>query len=368
MRNVRPAIAPLLAPLLALALLLGAPAVPAAGDSVVAGALLAQARKAMGSRKYEDAVALFHKAWTEDPNLVEAVYWKAQALEKMKDAPAALAAYRDFLALVEKKKAAGGTNAEEEKLRAQAAKRVESLAVSETEFRNLEAKYVAEMLTAMRGFVAKNASAGALEAAGRVLEVAPTNAEALAVKKKLAVPEPKDAGPFAGVLEWTDVLGEKLFPASESVVYGNGTVALDVKSSGKLRPRPGVNFTSDFGYDAEFRVADPYSKDWNVGIVFGDTSDGYFSLNLKSGGLSLLFGSPRAAPATLGDVILPGIDAAAWHSLGVVSRGNVVQAWLDGKKQLEATITQRSDATGEIGVQLTACRAEWRRVRAGRIQ
>src|SRR5688572_12966965 len=107
MRRVRPALAILLAPLLALSLLLGAPAGAVAGDSVVAGALLAQGKKALSSRKFEDAVALFHKAWTEDPNLAEAVYWKAQALEKMKNASAALVAYRDFLALVEKKKAAG---------------------------------------------------------------------------------------------------------------------------------------------------------------------------------------------------------------------------------------------------------------------
>ena len=368
MRRVRPALAFLLAPLLALSLLLGAPAGAVAGDSVVAGALLAQGKKALSSRKFEDAVALFHKAWTEDPNLAEAVYWKAQALEKMKNASAALVAYRDFLALVEKKKAAGRASAEEEKLRGQAAKRVESLAVSETEFRNLEAKYVADMLAAMRGFLAKNSPAAALDAAARVLEFAPTNAEALAVKKKLSAPGEQDTGPFAEVFQWTDILGEKLLPASESVVYGDGTVALDVRNSGKLRPRPGVSFASDFGYDTEFRVTDPYGKDWSVGLTFGDTSEGWFALNLRSSGLGLSLGKPREAVTTLADVALPGVDVAAWHSLGLVSRGNVVQAWLNGEKKIEVTVTQRNDAAGEVGVQQASCRVEWRRIRAGRIK
>jgi tetratricopeptide (TPR) repeat protein len=107
-----------------------------AGDAVVARTLLQNGKKAVTYRKYDEAVTLLRKALVEDPDLAEAAYWIGVALDRSKDDLGALAAYRDFLAILDRKGAAA--TPEEKKLRGTAQRRVDALAAGEKEFRKLE--------------------------------------------------------------------------------------------------------------------------------------------------------------------------------------------------------------------------------------
>jgi tetratricopeptide (TPR) repeat protein len=347
------------------ALILG-PAHPAlAGDSVVAKTLFTEGKKAFNARKYEDAATLFKKAASEDPFLIEAVSWRAQALEKCKDTAGALAAYREYISLAERKKGSGGLSPEEDRLRGAAEKRVEALAQSEKEFRALEEKYVADLLAVAKARLAKGEPAAALKAADRVLEILPRQEEALALHRRLSEESPN--GPFAAVFEWKDLLADRSFQ-SNSVSYTEGKLTLDATIGGKLRPTPGVSFGSDFGYEAEFRIATAYDPAWTAGLSFGDTSEGYYGLIAYRTKLDLAYGKPPANPTILGSVATEEVAVEAWHRIGVLTRGNVIEGWLDGRKCIESTLKGRTDAAGEIGISMTCCRVEWRLIRAGRIK
>lgn len=359
-----PALLPALAALLAVPAAF-APAPAVAGDPVVAKTLLESARKSLAAKKYDEAVQLLKRVSTEDPSLIEAVYLRAQALEKLKDDPGALAAYREFLDLFAKKAASGGTTPEEQKLKPPAEKRVAAMAVPEAEFRKLEEKYVADLLAYARDRAAKDPAA-ALRAANRVLEVAPRNPEALALRDRLG--PPKDPGPFGEIETWRDFLKEGAFKAGPGIDLADGVLTIDTKTGGKLRPNPRSEPEGKFAFESEFRVLDVWEETWNLGLSAGETAAGYYGVTISRTAVEVHYGKAGTKPITVASRAMAPLDLAAWHRFGMVARGPALEVWLDGEKVVDVKVTLTADLAGELGISQQGCRAARRVLRMGQFR
>jgi tetratricopeptide (TPR) repeat protein len=333
----------------------------APGDPAVARTLFDGGRKAFRSRKYTEAVSLFQKAWIEDPELLEAIYWKGQAEERMKDKEAALVSYREFLDLLREKK--GGPTSEEKRLRSKVRRRVRALAVAENEFDALEERYIDSLARIMASRLEKGEPNTALEAAQRILEVDPDHEEALAVRKKL---EP-DVDPYADVSEWTELVKDKRFQGSR-VSYADGVMTLETTAGGRLRPIPGVRLEGNYGCEVEFRIPTIHDDQWQAGLFFGDDGRLFYALLVFGDKVELLHGGPAAAPRTLASVARNFEEPEAWHRLGFVVRQGVVVCWLDGERIITAPADDTRPTNGELGLIQTKSRVEWRVARAGRIR
>lgn len=341
------------------AALLGSTTTAFSGDAVVARTLLESGKKAFNAKKYDEAIPLLRKAFAEDPTLIEADYWRAQSLEKTKDDVGALAAYREFLDLYGKKAA---PSADEQKLKPLADKRVEALAVNDRAFQKLEEKYVADLLAIAKAKIAGDPSA-ALLAANRVLEIEPKNASALALRDRLS--EKKTENPFAGVESWREFVKDKAFHA-EVVKYVGDLMTFEVKNGGKLRPEPPSTMATDYAAETEFRVAEVFDPtSWGVGFSFGETKDGWYQLNLERAQVTVKYGKAKQRPDPVSSFAMQPVDPAAWHRLGFDVHGVRIEVYLDGVKVIDDAQGQRSDFSGDLGVTVIGCRAEFRTFRAG---
>ncbi len=338
----------------------GAPAAYG-GDAVVAKTLLDSGKKALNAKKYDEAIPLFRKAFAEDPTLIEAVYWRAQAHEKMKDDAAALADYREFLVDFTKK---AGPSADDQRLKGLAEKRVDALAVGDKEFGKLEDKYVADLLAMAKAKVAGDPGA-ALDAVNRVLEVQPKNAEALALRDKLG--EKKAAGPFDGVASWRDIVKDKGLH-SDVVKYPGDLMTIEIKSGGKIRPEPPITMSTDYAGEMEFRVAEVFDQAWSVGFSLGETKDGFYEIAVTKAEVRVQFGKVKQRPDDVASFATPPVDPAAWHRLGFAVHGAKFLVYLDGEQVIDETQTIRNDFAGDLGILVRTCRAEFRTARTGAFQ
>lgn len=341
------------------------PAHPSPGDAAVAKTLLEAGKKAFGARKYEEALALLRKAQAEDPALLEAIAWKAQALEKVKDDAAALAAYREFLDLLSRKEASGGATAEERRQGTAAEKRVEALAFAEREFARLEGKFASDLMALARDRIQKGDPSSALRAAERILAVLPKHPEATALRNGFV--EPSEGGPFADVAAWKDYLPGRPFPV-DSAVYAEGILTLDTKSGGKLRIQPPVSLGPDFAYEVEFRLLAAHEPAWSAGLCFGETQDGLYTLQAGRSEVSLLQGKVGGAPRTLASIAVAPVEPGAWHRLGIVVRGNRWRIWYDGEGLAEGADDSVVTISGEIGIAQKSSKVERRVLRTGTLR
>lgn len=328
------------------------------GDAVVAKALLESGKKALAAKKYDEAIPLFRKALAEDPTLIEATYWRAQVHEKAKDDASALAAYREFLDLYAKK---AGITADDQKLKALAEKRVEALAVAEREFQKLEEKYVADLLALAKAKVASDPGA-ALAAANRVLEIAPKNAEALALRDRLG--EKKTESPFAGVEAWRELVKDKSF-RTDSVKYPADVMTIDLATGAKFRPEPPVELTTDYAAEMEVRIAAVYDDKWFAGFTIGETKEGYFTVSIEKAQVRVLYYRPKQRPDHVASHAIAPPDLTAWHRLGLCVHGARIEVYLDGEKVIDESQSQRVDFSGELGVGQLAAKAEYRMAHVG---
>lgn len=347
-------------------IVVAAPRPAAAGDAVVAKTLLESGRKSFNAKKYDEAETFFRKAYLEDPALIEAVYWRAQTGEKKKDDAAALSAYREFLSLAQKKAGAGGLSAEETKLRPLAEKRVAALAVAEGEFQKLEDKYVEDLLGFARAKLLRDPGV-ALRAVERILEARPDQGEALSLRDKLSgTPASEEAqGSFPTVKEWIDLIHGQAI-RDDAISFGDGTMDIDQKSARRFRPASPVDLGKEYALETEFRIVEAYDENWLVGFTLADTKEVYLSVDLHRGSVDLNARKGKDPPTILGSSNMTPIDLAAWHRLGVGTKGDTVEVWFDGKLVLEKPIATRIDLAGDWGLVQGGCRTQRRVLRAGK--
>src|SRR5690349_19435584 len=214
-----------------------------AGDPSVARTLLESGKKALAARKVDEAVAHFRKALAEDANLVEAAYWIGAARDKDKDDAGALAAYREFLSLLEKR---GNPSSDEGKLKALADKRVDALAAAEKEFQKLEDKYVEDLLAFARAKYPKEPAVAAL-----ALEGVPAS---------------------RSVKEWRDLLRERAI-SSDAITFPGEVMAFDAKDGTKVTSKHPIDEGGNLVYEMEFRVTDVHDPGWLAGLSFSEKTE-----------------------------------------------------------------------------------------------
>ncbi len=356
-------------------MLLGAAALPfaaapaPAGDAAVARTLLETGKKAVHGRKYEEGVAILRKALQEDPDLSEAAYWIAVARERDKDDAGALAGYREFLGILDRR---GSPTAEEQRLRALAEKRLDALAAGEKELKKVEDRYVDDLLAFARDRLAKDPAA-ALRALDRVFEVRPAYPAAASLHEKITGKpygggDPGAPGPFARVAAWTDMIRERTILDDRNISYAGELMVVDIKGGSRLGPDRPVDVGTAFAYETEFRVTETYETGWCAGISFAENGDEWVSAFLRGAQLIVSRASKREPGHTdLANRAVPATDRDTWHRLGVVVRGSSWELWYDGKKVAEDRVQYRPDLGGEIGIWQQGCRAERRILRAGRL-
>lgn len=334
-------------------------------DSAVATALLESGKKALAAKKCDEAVSMFRKALSEDPALIEAAYWLAAAEEKSGDETAALADYRQFLALLGKK--GGSATPEEQKLRPLSEKRVDALAVWEKEYLKIEEKYVGELLAFAKDRSEKEPWVAA-RALDLVLEVQPKHPAVRSLKEKISGKGGGKEGEelFPEVVEWRDLIAAKVFkPAADKGSYDGHVLTLRMKGSVTTYPGTTVTMGPSFAYEMEVRVIEVLEEPWEVGLAFGATTESVCDVTLRNACVFLRAGERRARTLDLESKPVAPRELGTWRRLSVGVRGNTVQVWLDGKKLIEDRVKDRADLAGDLGIIICGCRLELRMLRTG---
>ena len=351
----------------------------AAGDAKVADSLFKSGKQALGKGDTEGAISFFKKAQEENPDLIEACWWRASAQDKAGDKAAALSSYREYATLFDGKAV---TSKEEQRLKGLADKSIAQLAAGEAEFKKLEDGYVAALLTfAKDNFVRDpGVSRKAVEA---LLAVRPDHEDAKKLLEKLgggpAAPEEKGApksaagpatGPFAKVKEWRDLIAEKAIQSETDglISYEGDLMVVDTKGGKKVTPRTAIDMGASFAHEMEFHVLQTYERGWFTALVFADKGDDESFLTAFVGTsrvvvLQTLGGSQSEVAA----FDMPQLDVEKWHRFGVVVKGPQADVWLDGKKVLTWRDPAGGDLDGGICVFQQRCKTERRLFRAGRV-
>jgi hypothetical protein len=350
----------------------------AAGDAKVADSLFKSGKQALGKGDAAGAVSFFKKAQVENPDLIEACWWRASAQEKAGDKSTALASYREYLQLFDGKAAGAPTSKEEQRLKGLADKSVDALAAGEKEFKKLEDGYVTALLAfAKESFVRDPGLA--LKAVQAVLVVRPDHEEAQKLREKLggapaAGAETKASdkgpgpatGPFASVKEWKDFFAMKSF-RSNAITYSGEHMVVDAKAGIGVNPGDFVDLGKSYAFEMEFRLAEAYDRNWICGLSFG-WKDGDFMCGFVSPARVVLAKWQGGQAHDLGKLETSSIDAAAWHRLGIVVQRSAVEVWLDGKKAVSWSEPMGQDFPGELAISQQSCKTEWRLLRAGKLE
>jgi len=352
-----------------------------AGDPKIADTLFKSGKQALGKGDSEGAVSYFKKALEENPDLIEACWWRASAQEKGGDKAAALASYREYVTLFEGKGPAASK--EEQRLKGLADKSIAQLAAGEAEFRKLEDGYVAALLTfAKDNFVRDpGVSRRAVEA---LLAVRPDHEEATKLLEKLgggtdkaddasAADAPGPAtGPFKDVKEWRDLVAEQVFTSKEKIRYEGGTMIFDTKDGAVVGARETFEVGATYAYETELRVNEVHDRGWLTGVCFACTgdknADSFLCAYLNAGGVSLLRASSPTAQEEVAERPLAGVDPKAWHRLGVIVKGPAVEVWFDGKQVLTWREPSAKDLTGQFAIFQQRCTTERRLFRLGKVE
>ena len=350
----------------ALPLLLAAAAFP--GDPVVARNLLENGKKVVNARKFDEANTLLRKALEEDPGLAEAAYWIATARERNRDETGALAAYREFLAILEKKGEAA--TAEEKKLRAPVEKRIEALAVAEAEFRKLEDRYVADLLAFATARVGKDNGAASL-ALTRILAVRPDYPAALSLRERMGVAPaegdapPSDSPPLKDVKTWKDYLAERRFTLS-TITYVDRLMIVDTGTERALKvtPQNPIDSGPAFVYETEYHVTKVHHDEWFVGLTIAEEGADCLTIYAGPRQIAVSADGPTVSK-THAKANLDPEKADGWHRLTVVVKGKRLEVWLDGKSVITHEFTDREHLRGLLGIFHQGCRAEHRILRSG---
>jgi hypothetical protein len=349
----------------------------AAGDAKVAETLFKSGKQALGKGDCPGAVTYFTKALEESPDLIEAAWWKGSAQEKSGDKGAALASYREYLALYDGKFSSGATvSKEEQRLKGLAEKSVDSMAAGEKDYKKLEDAYVAALFQFAKDNFVRDPGIS-LKATEQLLLVRPDHAEAQKLHDKLggaggAAGEseqkgpPKATGPFGDVKEWKNYVGDKLFK-NDGISYSGDLMFVDAKGGMGASPPNFVDYGKDFAIEGEFRVPIVYDRGWMTGLGFGAKNGNYMSTLVTVGRVALVRwqGEQHNEVATFD---MAPLDTKTWHHVGAAVRGPAIEVWFDGKKVITWQEPSGSDFPGDVVVMQQTCKTDWRLFRAGKFE
>ncbi len=346
-----------------------------AGDPTVARSLLKTGKEYLERKKYGEAITHFQRARDEDPNLLEAVYWKAVGQERSGVTADSLASYREFLSLLEEKSSSGKPSAEEGKLKPLAERRVAALAAGEKEYQALEDAFAGDILkfTSARAEKEPALSRQALE---MLLRVRPDHEAARKLYSDLGGKAPEIPAeeamppPFRAVKGWTDFLGRRSFETAVLAEVKDGHMVFDSKTADRLVPNSSTDPGSQFAYEMEFRLQEAYGSNWLSGLTFaekeGGRSEDFVAVFVQSSAVVIFSASP-GGKKELARKDISAIDKAGWHRFGFTVRDHLVEAWLDGRSCLTFKVPTDRDLRGVVGVYNQQCRSEWRLHRIGRL-
>jgi tetratricopeptide (TPR) repeat protein len=349
-----------------------------AGDAQVADTLFKSGKQALAKGDHAGAIAFFTKAEEETPELIEARWWRASAQEKSGDKGAALASYREFLALLAAKSGSGAElGKEEQRLKGLAEKSVDALAAGEKEFRKIEDAYVAALLAfAKENFVRDPGIAG--KAVEALLVLRPGHEEALKLREKVGGPaagaDPKVAagpatvakGPFAAVTNWRDLLAEKSIRL-KPVAYAGDVMTIDERGGAQLKPGQPIDMGTSYAYEAEFSVIAAHDGKYCVGLTIAERKGRFLAAFVQLGKVEFIQANADGSSAVLEKCSKPTLGEKGAHRLGLIVKGAAVEVWLDGEKLITWRNPDGADLQGELGIFQQSCKSEIRVFRAAKL-
>ena len=337
----------------------------------VAATLLDSGREALSKRDYDAAIEFFDKALEEDGKAVEAVYWKAQALEKLGRRRDALVAYRGFLSLVEAGGAASAKSHADLVTKAEA--REKRLGEGERALDRLNAAFAKKVLAFARKH-AEDDPALARRAAQAAVAADPSHSEAADLLAELGGAEgddgdgPPPEGPFKRFVDgdWHDFIARKTL-GTDRPEYVDGRMSLNVSGGKLLGTTERVRLAKGYLFESYFRIQETHARGWLTGLAFARGGDEFWVAMYKQGQLILNRGSTSRGPIEdVDDHPLPAQRIGTWHRLGVRVDGARIQVWLDGRIVIDHDTEDPESTVGDLALFQQRCSAEYRLLRAGR--
>ena len=360
---------------IALILLAGlSDAAPAGADEEVARFLLGQAKKALSTRKFDEAVTKLERAREEDPDLLEAAYVLGQVYEKKKEPAKALGAYRAFRDGCRIKGAE--LDVKLARLLKRASKRIAVLGKGEVALEKLQRAFCGNLLK----FATRQQKEDpdiAVDALRRVLAVAPEHAAARTLLDELVGADDattSDGGvdprtvPIRGIKVWDDLLVHRAIPAGKRTSYKGKVLTIDNQGGTIYWTDPYKRAPETFVYEMEFRFVKDHANGYLLGLAFG--------LDRESGGEDFVMAFAQRSQATIvhasngkqidiAETATKPNGYGVWKRFTVAVEGRKVRVRLDGKQILNASVPGRKQLSGPIGIFHQRCAAEIRMLRLG---
>lgn len=353
----------------ALAIVLSAAPVTFA-DKEAAQEFLKLGRNAIFKRQYDEAVERFTKALEEDPELIEAQYWLANALDKKNDTAGAIVAYRRYLSLFRKKKDA---SREETRLEKLADRRLSVIAKGGRELEDLDEEFAREIMRYARSWHGKDAAA-ALKALRLLLGILPENEDARELFERYGGTLDGMGGggsgepeAFSRVRKWRDLVEMKDFGDPPGFKHEGKELVVEAKQ-GKIQfPRMTFQSSAYYAIEMECLLEEEFNRGWLMGIAFGSGADDCILAILLNASLDLAE-NRQGRPHNLAQANMPPLDMTRPHKIAIVVQGNTIEVYLDGTRQIRFEHPERSNFNGDIGIFQQGCRARYTSMRFGKLQ
>ncbi len=341
-------------------------------DDEVARFLLAQAKKAISARKFDEAVVKLERALEEDATILEAAYILGQVHEKKKEPGKALGAYRRFRDgcvaqgdALDKKLA---------RLLKRAEKRIAVLGKGEKELEALQTRFGDRVLRLARHLRETDPDL-AVDALRRLVAIAPQDAAAKQLLGELTGEGSTSAdggpSPIPGITAWDDLLGERAIPPGKDIQYRRSLLTIDQPGGTIFWTDPTKRAPETYVLDLEYRFLEEHAVGYLVGFAFAQDE-----AVARSGGQEFVLAMAQKSSVALAqasggrnidlaDQAVSAKPIATWRRLTVAVEGRKVRVYLDGDPVLNSTIPGRKDLQGPIGIFHQRCAVEIRTLRLG---
>ncbi len=328
-----------------------------ARDQDLAKFLIKHGRAELAKGKYEDAMVKFVKARREDPTMLEATYWLAQALDKRKNIQTAVREYRRFLQNVHEATLAGVVRKEDKKLLSKARSRLKSLDRVGVAIDGIHAKF-ADALCAAAKDKMKSDAGFALHAMKWAQSVAPTHTASATMLKEIESRRGPRTPAFDTITRWRDLLASHYFGRNDGWTYKGPEVEIhaqggaQVKSPKPIRSGTSYGVTVDvellaFLNDAKtsvFGITFAVSEDEALGALFIHNKGKQDRVALSH--IDLRSKKDRPIKVLNMEPWKPGIP----RRISVRVVGKSVEVFLNDKSVMRESIESMSSLQGSIGI------------------
>ena len=176
-------------------------------------------------------------------------------------------------------------------------------------------------------------------------------------------------GPFKAVKRWKDLLADRTFK-SDLVAYGADGMVMDTRDGKLSTAGEFLDFGPNFAYESEFKILEDYGRGWFHGLTWGVNAEHsqFTAVIAREGVITVTQKAATAQNLTdVADFDMPPMTRDAWHRLGVVVRGPVVEIWFDGKSVLNWTDPSGVAFKGDTGTYHQRCKSVRRVFRLGKL-